>query len=282
MKNRGILFSILFIICLGLFVTANTRRLISEETGRPPSPEAYKSSMLPEFKSETGTAAGMADAGGGAASGQIQGRMRSADVPTASEPVATVPEEAPVAYGVQIPAEAAAAADLAEKALETVAAAGSQKSQASSVLISPLTGSKETAEGEASAHFGSSDYEKKLKELDAQLKKMKESEVDPNTDSYKNMAEYEYRLWDGELNRIYQGILKYMTTEEAEALRAEEREWIKKRDAGAYKAISKYNGGTIESLEYAASLAASSRERAYELLENYGAYLDAGETADSN
>ena len=37
---------------------------------------------------------------------------------------------------------------------------------------------------------------------------------------------------------------------------------------------AKYGGGTMESLEYTASLSASTRSRAYELLDSYGDYLE--------
>ena len=46
---------------------------------------------------------------------------------------------------------------------------------------------------------------------------MQSAEAGSNTDSLKNVADYEYRLWDTELNRIYQSLLEGMTEEESEA-----------------------------------------------------------------
>lgn len=117
------------------------------------------------------------------------------------------------------------------------------------------------------------EYGKKLAEVDSLVEGMKENNVSASTDSLKNIADYEYRLWDTELNSIYQAVMSGMDEEEAEKLRAEEREWIRKRDSDAKKAASKYKGGTMENLEYVFSLAGSTRSRAYEILEQYGEYL---------
>ena len=103
---------------------------------------------------------------------------------------------------------------------------------------------------------------------------MKQSDLMSNTDSMSSVADYEYKLWDSELNRIYQALIQAMSQEEAETLKAEERSWLRTRDQAAYQAASKYKGGTMERLEYAASLAISTRTRAYELLEEYGSKLD--------
>lgn len=144
----------------------------------------------------------------------------------------------------------------------------------SSVVISPLTGVNESDAVIADNSKTLEGYRKKLSEIDSLVQNMQSAEAGSNTDSLKNVADYEYRLWDTELNRIYQSLLEGMTEEESEALRAEEREWIRTRDLAAKKAAVKYGGGTMESLEYTASLSASTRSRAYELLDSYGDYLE--------
>lgn len=144
----------------------------------------------------------------------------------------------------------------------------------SSVVISPLTGVNESDAVIAESSKTLESYRKKLGEIDSLVQNMQSAEAGSNTDSLKNVADYEYRLWDTELNRIYQSLLEGMTEEESEALRAEEREWIRTRDLAAKKAAAKYGGGTMESLEYTASLSASTRSRAYELLDSYGEYLE--------
>lgn len=154
------------------------------------------------------------------------------------------------------------------------AARKSSEESASSVVISPLTGMVEYKET-AGTLLTEEDYQKRFQEVDSRIQKVKESGVVPNTDTFKNMAEYEYRLWDNELNTIYRDILKGLTEEETEELKKEEREWMKTRDETARKAASKYSGGSIESMEYTASLADSTRSRAYGLLETYGDRLPA-------
>lgn len=117
------------------------------------------------------------------------------------------------------------------------------------------------------------DFRKKLEEADSIMEEMRESNLSSNTDSLKMTVEYEYRLWDTELNRLYQAVMGLMSEKEAELLKTEERQWIRDRDQMAKQAASKFKGGTMESLEYTASLANSTRERAYEILEEYGHLL---------
>ncbi|MCI9584229.1 MAG: DUF1311 domain-containing protein [Clostridium sp.] len=139
--------------------------------------------------------------------------------------------------------------------------------------VSPLTGVSGNGPGAPEETLSRDDYQKRLEEIDALIADMKQSELMSNTDSMSNIADYEYKLWDSERNRIYQALIQTMSGEDAEALKSEERLWLKTRDQAANQAASKYKGGTIERLEYAASLAISTRTRAYELLEEYGSCL---------
>ena len=86
---------------------------------------------------------------------------------------------------------------------------------------------------------------------------------------------YEYRLWDAELNQIYQAIMAVLPDEETDTLRGLERRWIRERDTAAKQAAERYKGGTMENVEYTASLANSTRDRAYDLLDLYESYLPA-------
>ena len=147
-------------------------------------------------------------------------------------------------------------------------AVSEDKAAAASPIIYPSSDSPSLAE-----ILTREDYEKKLAEVDSLVKSVKENNVNASTDSLKNIADYEYRLWDTELNRIYQAVMSGMDEEETENLRVEEREWIRKRDSDAKKAASKYKGGTMENLEYMISLADSTRSRAYGILEDYGKHL---------
>lgn len=266
MKNKGVLFSIIVILCFGIFVTMNTRRLTSGVASSQPEPGS--------------SFAGVASSDAPSQSLQREAGPEEAKPPkpaggAAAEPMAAAAVD--MAAG-QIPVaplsqdEAVPEAAVAEP--ETEAAGQEQMKARSSVTISPLTGSNEAGEVEIKVSLSRADYEKKFLELDSQIKKMKDSVIEANTDSMKKMADHEYWLWDNELNSIYQTLIGKMNEQEAEALRSAEREWLGIRDQTARKASEKYSGGTLESLEYTASLAASTRTRTYELLEQYGSYLE--------
>lgn len=285
MKNKGVIISILFILCMGVFVTVGTRRYVSGGTEHAAAPETYKGSMFPDSKKAD--AAAPQEAAGGMSEQLANGRMAAAPAGSGHPSLDGADSgsgadsgdgaESGAGAAKTAPSKAAAPA-LGSPQQEAAVAAAAPQAGASpraemDEVISPLTGSKSVG-GNETHSYTQEDYERKLEELDARIQKMRDSGVEPNTDSYKNMAEYEYRIWDGELNLIYGDIIKAMTQEEADELRAEEREWLKQRDVTARKAISRYNGGTVESLEYTASLASTTRNRAYELLDTYGSYLN--------
>ncbi|MEG0812805.1 MAG: lysozyme inhibitor LprI family protein [Clostridium sp.] len=260
MKNKSIIFSIIFILCFGIFVTVNTKRLVSMETNQESTSgaEASNPETVSQVKSRQANVPPQPQ--------QAQPRPSQQQM---AQPQVPQPQTAPQAAPEDANRRIAAEPETSERVTGETSAA-----PADTVAISPLTGAKTADENQTLSSYSCTDYEKNLQDIDVQIQKMKDSDVEPNTDSYKNMADYEYRLWDSQLNTIYQDILNQMTEEESENLRIEEREWMKTRDLTAHKAISKYSGGTIESLEYIASLADSSRTRAYELLTNYGSYLN--------
>ena len=91
-------------------------------------------------------------------------------------------------------------------------------------------------------------------------------------------ADYEFRLWEEERSRIVQAILGVLEDEEAAAFQSEEQEWLRERDVTARQAAGRFAGGAMEELEYTASLAVTTRERAYDLLDGYGNVLPQEET----
>ena len=150
------------------------------------------------------------------------------------------------------------------------------------VLVSPAseTVGQAGTETEKAGQITAQDYQRELDSAAASIKKLKSSETDTSTWSYLNLADYELKIWDDLLNRIYQDIIENMDETVAEELRQEEKAWIKKRDADAKKVSSRYSGGTLEGLEHTASLAQSTKDRAYELLEDYGSYLPQEEISE--
>lgn len=113
------------------------------------------------------------------------------------------------------------------------------------------------------------DYQARLDELELQIQKMRSTETEATTYSMKTAAENELKLWDSELNNIYNDILTHLDEDQTQELVAAEREWMKERDARAVEAARRSAGGTLEGLEYTASLAESTRARAYELADMY-------------
>ncbi|TQR17482.1 lysozyme inhibitor LprI family protein [Psychrobacillus soli] len=108
------------------------------------------------------------------------------------------------------------------------------------------------------------------------LKKLNEmEEADRNTEAGTTMVELKeqeaerYRKWDVELNEIYGVLKEQLSTEQMDKLREEQRNWLIRRDEIAKEASLKYKGGSMESLEYVATLASLTRERCYELVAKY-------------
>lgn len=307
MKNKGVIISIGLILIIGVLVTGGTRRFVSDgkSTAKAADEAVYSGSLYSDARTgaenipgwETAKASASSKLSSGTAGEQRDTVMPQEAAAAEAEAGSAEPEMAAESggqtasdevfaaagndAGEALSSEEFAAAEAADRAALLGAAPApaaviseDTEESVSSVVISPLTGMVEYKET-AGTVLTEEDYQKRFQEVDSRIQKVKESGVVPNTDTFKNMAEYEYRLWDNELNTIYRDILKGLTEEETEELKKEEREWMKTRDETARKAASKYSGGSIESMEYTASLADSTRSRAYGLLEAYGDRLPA-------
>lgn len=112
-------------------------------------------------------------------------------------------------------------------------------------------------------------YQRRLPELDRQIEQMRNSEVDGFVYSVKNAAQTERRIWERELEGIYRLLLEFLDEQSVQELKKEQEKWEKLRDSRAQEAGKKNSGGSMESVDYIASVAASARERAYQLLEKY-------------
>lgn len=113
------------------------------------------------------------------------------------------------------------------------------------------------------------EYRKRLPELDRQIEQMRISEVDNFVYSVKNAAQTERRIWERELEGIYGLLLEFLDETSVQELKEEQSRWEQLRDSRAQEAGKKNSGGSMESVDYIASVAASARERAYQLLEKY-------------
>lgn len=77
------------------------------------------------------------------------------------------------------------------------------------------------------------------------------------------------KLWDDALNEIY-GVLKSeLSSSEMNSLRQKQRAWISYRDKAADKEAAEYEGGTMEGLMRSEVLGSLTRDRCYELVNQY-------------
>lgn len=117
-----------------------------------------------------------------------------------------------------------------------------------------------------------SQKEEYLTKLNTKKREMDELRNNPEDDSTYAMKKVEgkrYKAWDDLLNEIYGVLQKQLSSEEMEQLKQEQREWIENRDSKAKEASLKYEGGTMEQLEYVAVLADLTEERCFALVEGY-------------
>lgn len=161
-------------------------------------------------------------------------------------------------------AEETMASDAAGSAGAGEGAAVSETASEKDMPISTLTGAR-TREYKASLIV---DYCKRLEDLDTQILKMREEETDSNVYSIKTSAETELKLWEGELNSIYNALMEMLSQEDAAKLASEQQEWLKNRDARAAESSGR-NSGSMEGISYAAALVSLTRDRAYELAGRY-------------
>lgn len=140
------------------------------------------------------------------------------------------------------------------------------------VRISPLETASSQGASQKEGTVKSSYYRNRLSELDAQIQKNRDSQTSNSANAgsvSQSLAAGELKLWDNELNLIYDEILDRLDEKQAGELVEEERQWMKERDRLAAEAARASSGDAQESAEYTASLAESTRLRAYELLNGY-------------
>ena len=111
------------------------------------------------------------------------------------------------------------------------------------------------------------EYKAKLDNIDLEFKGFDNASATTH-DMYQEACK-EYKQWDDALNEIY-GVLKaQLPASDMKKLQNEEIQWIKDRDAKAKKDSAEMAGGSMEKVLYEGSLAKSTRERCYELVDKY-------------
>lgn len=148
---------------------------------------------------------------------------------------------------------------------ETRAASETAASPAGeSLAISPLDQPKE----KKTRSSDTIDYKKRLEDLSAQIKKLRSGDGSSNAYSVKTSAETELKMWESEMNTIYNALLDSMPEEDAALLAQEQQEWLKSREGTAVGNSGK-GGTSVEGIEYMASLVSLTKDRAYELADRY-------------
>ncbi|NWK71378.1 DUF1311 domain-containing protein [Bacillus paramycoides] len=113
------------------------------------------------------------------------------------------------------------------------------------------------------------EYISKLNSIDESLKKPDYLYEKGITTEMKEGEGKRYEAWDKALNEIYAVLKKQLPTVEMNALREKQREWITYRDQKAEKAWNESGQGTLSGLATISSKANSTRERCYQLVEQY-------------
>lgn len=216
-----------------------------------------------------GAGADEAQAGGAQAAGtQEEPAVREDGQPAAA---AAANEAAPAMAGL----ESAAPKETAFP--EAAAGAPAEETAAEETVKSPLDPSVDPPK--ASSVLGE-EKEYTLEELKDRLQTVEEqiaaqeAAADSNPASRYMAAEYAWNLWDGELNLIYSHIRSHMSEEEAEDLKREEVAWLKERDLAAEQAYVQNDTPPKQSIQYITISAQKTRERCYELLEQYADVLE--------
>jgi uncharacterized protein YecT (DUF1311 family) len=78
-----------------------------------------------------------------------------------------------------------------------------------------------------------------------------------------------YDTYDKALNEIYSLLKEQLSQDAVKNLQAEETKWIKDKEAEANRSASEFKGGTFELVAYNISLYESTKNRCYELINNY-------------
>ena len=111
------------------------------------------------------------------------------------------------------------------------------------------------------------EYLKKLDSLDEYLKTSVNEGI--TTIEMKKAENTRYKSWDDMLNEIYNLLKTQLTEEEMKKLQEEEIEWIKYRDETAENESKEFEGGTLQPIAYISSLTETTKNRCYELVNNY-------------
>ena len=105
------------------------------------------------------------------------------------------------------------------------------------------------------------------KELDS-LPEKKDSDAGI-TNAMRSFYGISYDMYDKALNEIYALLKEQLSPETMQNLQSEQIKWIEKKEATATNEAEKYKGGSFEFVAYNSSLYGTTKNRCYELVNNY-------------
>jgi uncharacterized protein YecT (DUF1311 family) len=260
-RQLGVWITIICILVVGVSVTKMTRRFVTSGTLET---FAAETTVVFEPSAMARTATGAAGAES-PRSRQAETELFSAAAETAAEAkVSEAPEEEMAAENMAVITEASEVTP-------------EQEALTSETVKSPLDPGPAPAFSPAMAEAAdggalnpSENFRERLDSTAEQIERSKEAA----NSSAQAAAEYEWTLWDNELNTIYSAIRRNMDEAEKEALKQEELEWIRTRDAAAERAAGKNNVQTNRNTAYILELSEMTKERCYELVDTYASVLD--------
>ena len=111
-----------------------------------------------------------------------------------------------------------------------------------------------------------------MKNIDSESKKLdKEYKTDEgSTQGGMNIISgKQAKLYDDELNQIYDYLKQNLSKEKAKELEKSEMAWIKEKESNIAEIKKQYNGGSVLPLMVNSEVAKESKERCYYLIDNY-------------
>ena len=111
-----------------------------------------------------------------------------------------------------------------------------------------------------------------MKKIDSESEKL-DKEYDSNRGSTQagmnGISGEQAKLYDNELNEIYDYLKQNLSKEKAKELEKSEMAWIKEKESNIAEIRKQYEGGSITPLMVNSEVAKESKERCYYLIDNY-------------
>ena len=131
---------------------------------------------------------------------------------------------------------------------------------------------KENSKDESSLAKAKSEYLQKMKKIDSESEKL-DKEYDSNRGSTQagmnGISGEQAKLYDNELNEIYDYLKQNLSKEKAKELEKSEMAWIKEKESNIAEIKKQYEGGSVTPLMVNSEVAKESKERCYYLIDNY-------------